>query len=239
MLRRAFERLGSLDTGVLNIPVEEDAVSVFQAWWSGSHDAETKNASGLLAEAFAKLNGGVLRIALVFEYLQWAAAPQQMGEPEHVSLRSVEAAITFADLWAKPMYRRVFAEASVSPADRNTAVLARYLLAEQPDRINARQLRLTKKSALPGIRDAKSMDLACDSLCEAGWLRPSFTRAGGEKGRKAKNYDVNPRLSKICIAPYSVSSVSSDRPPNGPNGAIEVTPYTNSKAQMGDVGGAH
>lgn len=240
VLQRAFKRLGSLDAGgEIDIPVEEDAVSVFQAWWSGPHDAATRNASGLLAEAYAKLNGGVLRIALVFEYLRWASSPQKMAEPEHVSLASVEAAIAFADLWAKPMYRRVFAEASVSPADRNTAVLARYLLTEQPDHINARELRLTKKTALPGIRDAKSMDLACDSLCEAGWLRPSFTRAGGAKGRRAKNYDVSPRLAKICIAPHSASSASIDRTPNGPNGANGVTPYTNSEAYPREVERVH
>ena len=240
VLQRAFRRLGSLEArGEIDIPVDDDAVSVFQAWWSGPHDAATRNASGLLAEAYAKLNGGVLRLALVFEYLRWASSPQKMAEPEHVSLASVEAAIAFADLWAKPMYRRVFAEASVSPADRNTAVLARYLLTEKPDRINARQLRLTKKSALPGIRDAKSMDLACDSLCEAGWLRPSFTRAGGAKGRRAKNYDVSPRLAKICIAPHSVSSDRLGSPPNGPKGAIEVTPYTNSEAYPSELEGVH
>jgi hypothetical protein len=238
MLRRAFKRLGSLETGgATDIPVSDDAVSVFEDWWRGPHDVATKGASGLLAEGYAKLNGGVVRLALVFEYLQWASTPQWLGEPECVSRTSIQAAIALADLWVKPMYRRVFAEASVSQADRNAAVLARYLLTAQPNRINARQLRLTKKTALPGIRDAKAMDQACDCLCEAGWLRPSFTRAGRAKGRRAKNYDVNPRLSQICIAPRSVSSVSPDGLPNGSKGAIEVTPYTNSEAYPREVEG--
>lgn len=239
VLRRAFKRLGFLDSSdAIDIPLDDAAASVFQSWWTGPHDAATKDASGLLAEAYAKLDGVVPRIALVLEYLRWASAPQWLGEPEHVSCSSIEAAIAVADLWAKPMYRRVFAEASVPEEDRNAAVLARYLLAAQPNRINARQLRLTKKSALPGIRDARSMDQACDSLCEAGWLRASFTRAGGAKGRKAKNYDVNPHLAKICIAPHSTSSVSPDSPPNGAKGAIEVTPYINSEAYRHEVEGS-
>jgi len=217
----AFKRLGSLE-GSAVIPVSDEGSAAFEVWWTGVHDAATKAASGMLAEAYGKMNGGVLRIALLFEYLAWASADHGTNlEPRHVSLASIRSAIDFVESWAKPMARRVFAEVSVPLADRNAAVLARYLLNERPTAVNARQLRLTKKSALPGIRDAKAMDEACAALCDANWLRPVFTRAGDIKGRRAKSYDVNPGLSQICIPPNINSSVSSNRPePSKPSGAI-------------------
>jgi hypothetical protein len=117
-------------------------------------------------------------------------------------------------------------------------VLAGYLLSERPSTINARQLRLTKKSALPGIRDANAMDEACAALCESGWLRPAFSRAGDGKGRKAKSYDVNPRLSQIRITPHSVSSVGFGRSEStaiDPKGANGVVPYTNSETHVSGI----
>ena len=208
-LLRVFKRLGDLDAFNV-VQVSDEGVALFEKWWAGPHDAATKAASGMLAEAYGKMNGGTLRLALVFEYLTWASSDNTVTEPRRVMAASISAAIDFVELWAKPMARRVFAEASVPHADRNAAVLARYLMREKPETINARHLRLTKKSALPGIRDAKVMDEACTALCDAGWLRPSFTRAGEAKGRKAKSYEVNPRVAQICIPPHSVSSLSSE-----------------------------
>ena len=126
------------------------------------------------------------------------------------------------------MLRRVFAEASVPQPDKNARVLARYLLKERPSSINARQLRLTKKADLPGIRDAKAMDEACSALCDTNWLRPDFSRQGNTTGRKAKNFDVNPRLADFCIGPPPASSGSADSPPNGTSGANGGAPYTNN-----------
>ena len=146
------------------------------------------------------------------------------------------------ETWAKPTARRVFAEASVPQADRNTATLARFLLNERPSTINARHLRLTKKSALPGIRDSKTMDEACTALCEAGWLRPAFTRAGDGKGRKAKIYDVNPRVPQTRIAPHvdsSDSPVSFSATAIDPKGANGATPYTDFEAHAGATEWVH
>ena len=69
-LTDAFRRLGSLVNSAI-IPVADNGVAVFEAWWTGPHDAATKATTGMLAEAYGKMNGSVLRLALVFEYLTW------------------------------------------------------------------------------------------------------------------------------------------------------------------------
>ena len=83
VLVTAFKRLGLLGSAVL--PVSDEGSAAFEAWWTGVHDAATKAATGMLAEAYGKMNGGVLRIALVFEYLAWASADHGTNvEPRHV-----------------------------------------------------------------------------------------------------------------------------------------------------------
>ena len=124
-LTNVFRRLGCLETSAI-IPVADNGIAVFETWWTGSHDAATKATTGMLAEAYGKMNGSVLRLALVFEYLNWGNADPRHShaEPQQVSLASIRAAIEFVETWAKPMARRVFAEASVPQADRNAATLA-------------------------------------------------------------------------------------------------------------------
>lgn len=213
LLRRAFKRLTAVEGCGVVVPLSADAADRFEDWWQGPHDEATKRASGMLAEAYGKMNGGVLRWALLFEFLRWATTDTWVAgmEPREVSRASIDAAITFAERWAKPMARRVFAEASIPEADRQAAVLARLLLSERPTTINARQMRLLRRGDLPGIRDHADMDRACAALCDARWLRPAPTREGATKGRRSKTFEVNPRLENLSLSlsPRSASSVSS------------------------------
>lgn len=192
---------------------------------AGQNDADTVAASGLLAEAYGKLNGGVLRVALVFEYLRWASTSHRGAEPMEVSEACIAAAIELAERWIKPTLRRVFAEAAVSTIDRNAATLARLIARERLSEINARSLRRTRKADLPGIRESADMDAACEALVDAHWLRPRFSRAGDTKGRRPKTFDVNPRLN-LYIAPTANSAISANRRVSGTNGTNVSTPYT-------------
>ena len=223
----AFTRLAALSvdwqSGVVCLPLTTDAVDVFEAWWVGTNHRDAEAASGILAEAFGKLNGGLLRIALNFELLRWAVSQAPLDRlpvPNQVSRDTIEDAIRFVDQWIKPMLRRVFAEASIPAADRNTTTLARWLVKERPERFNSRTLRHTKRAALPGIRDASDMDEACGALCDIGWLREAGERQGATKGRRSKDYEVNPAIgtaafcSNFDLPPSANSSVSSDSSSN-------------------------
>lgn len=232
LVKWAFIRLSALpvdwEFGPPCLPFAPDAVEIFQQWYEGKNTDDTNAASGMLAEAFGKLNGGLARIALNFELLRWAVLKEPIDRapaPDHVSRRSVEDAMRFIEQWVKPMLRRVLAEASIPGADRNAATLARWIMQERPEKFNARTLRHTKRAALPGIKEAADMDDACTALCDIGWLRKAGERAGGTKGRSSKSYEVNPAIftaafrANVDLPPRSDSSVSSDSPPGAPNGA--------------------
>jgi hypothetical protein len=181
----AFLRLAALPCDWEQQPpalmLTDSAAALFETWWSGSHDRDTRAENGILAETFGKFDGIALRIALNIELLKWAIrreAIDRLPRPATISRETMEAAMFFVDSWCKPMARRVLSEASVPVADKNAATLARWLLKEQPERFNARTVRLTKKAALPGIREAGEMDEACATLTEAGWIRVAGERQG-------------------------------------------------------------
>ena len=70
--------------------------------------------------------------------------------------------------------------------------LARHLKRTGLCEFNARVLRREIGGAL--LRDASAMNAACNTLVEAGLIRPKFARAGGTPGKQAKNYEVNPAV---------------------------------------------
>jgi hypothetical protein len=71
-LDAAFARLAGLAFNPEQphvVPLDPQAVDVFQRWWEGPHALATRSAPGVLAEACAKMAGGALRIALALEYI--------------------------------------------------------------------------------------------------------------------------------------------------------------------------
>jgi hypothetical protein len=68
--------------------------------------------------------------------------------------------------------------------------LARWILRERPEVVNARDLR--RKARLPGLREAEKVKLALATLVEADWLRPSSQT--GERGRQREDYLVQPKV---------------------------------------------
>lgn len=226
LLYDTVDRLSRIGFDIpLTIPVSATGVALFEQWREGLHQSDTDAAAGLLKEAYGKLEGLVLRLALIFEYVRWASSPDRTAEPMEISTACIESAIELADVWAKPTFRRVFAEAAVSAADRNAATLARLIARERPREINARALRRMRKADLPGIRESADMDAACEALVDAQWLRPKFSRAGDTKGRRPKTYDVNPRLNS-CLPSVANSAISVNRRAIDTNGTNVGSPYT-------------
>jgi hypothetical protein len=193
ILHGAFKRLASLTAEERILPLEDSAVEAFQVWWEEGHSRDIKAASGMLAEAYSKLSGGALRIALDLEYIWWSASPGA-PEPKYVSYNAVAHALVLVDDWAKPMARRVLAEASVPRSQLQAASLARWIRTTRRTTFNARTALRQHRSSLPGIRDTKDMDEACAALVEAGWIRAAGTREGDTKGRRSKDFEVNPAV---------------------------------------------
>ena len=129
-------------------------------------------------------------MAVVLEHLWWAGSAGYAAPPSRISRRAVHAAAALIEDYFKPMAARVYGDAALPEADRLAAVVARWILSERPQVVNARDLR--RKARLPGLREAAKVQLALATLVEADWLRPSLP--SGDKGRPRDDYAINPRL---------------------------------------------
>jgi hypothetical protein len=172
----------------VTISVVEDALEEFCAWRVEHHE-QSQRVAGLVADAYGKMPGQVLRIALVLEHVWWAAKPDA-PQPTKVSACAMGAAMELIEGYVKPMLRRVAGEAALPKVDRNAATLARAILDRRPERINARDIRRSWR--LSGLREASEVIAAIIALTEARWLeRPQTT---GGRGRPREDYRVNPRV---------------------------------------------
>lgn len=172
------------------VPLSADAAEAFQEWRE-RHDLE--RVEGLAKDAWGKMPGQALRLALTIELMKWSMVTPETVEPAEISSTSLNAAIEMLDEFFKPMAKRVFGIAA-QPADLSAAAaLARWIAKEKPKRFNAVSLR-QGKGCPSFVRDARTMDQACALLVEAGWLRDDGTRAGGGKGRSSKDFKINPAL---------------------------------------------
>ena len=192
LITNAFRRLYEIGLGregeqtARVIMLESFAADEFGAWYEREkHDAWT---TGLLSSALGKLEGIMLRISLVIEFLTWAVERRNEPAPNAISAHSVNAAIAIVEGWIRPTLQRVFAEASLAKVQRDAMTIARWLLKDRFDLINSRELRRT--AGFPGPKDAKDLDAALDVLVDADWLMPQPSREGGS-GRQRKDHRVN------------------------------------------------
>lgn len=202
-LRRAYERLDGLmwakdaegNDIALTIPLSPDAADVFEAWESDNAGVD-QDASALFKSFVGKMNGSLLRLALVGEYIAWAFGDGP--EPAEVSVQSITAACGFVDDYAKPMAERVYGDAGLPPVERQAALLARYIVKQGFSTINLRTLkRSPHKSALAALRNGEAMKGAAEFLVDAAWLLPDPSREGGSVGRGSLDYLVNPAIGKL------------------------------------------
>jgi hypothetical protein len=170
-------------------PLADAAADTFDQWRKEHSAIEV---SGALASAFGKAPGHLLRLALVLEHLWWCAKTSAAMPPSRISNAAILAAAALVDDYFKPMAERVFGDAALPECDRLAAIVARWIMRERPEVVNARDLR--RKARLPGLREADKVKLALGVLVEADWLRPVFERTGGSPGRQREDYLVNPRV---------------------------------------------
>ena len=166
--------------------LEADAADEFQAWWERTQWDAKQAATGRVAGAVGKLDGITLRLAQVLEFLTWAWRQSNTPEPEKISAVSVLNAIKLIELWVRPTLERVFSEAALPQVQQDAMVIARWLLKERRDLINARDLR--RLAGFPGPKDAKKLDAALELLVDGRWLIPL---PNDGPGRPRKDFQVS------------------------------------------------
>jgi hypothetical protein len=170
------------------VPVAGAALPMLEAFAQDMQAAQ-QSAAGLLRSAYGKARGVAVRLALVIEFLRWAAEPGLSAPPREVSEDALAQACDMVADYFLPMAARVYGDAAIPQAERNAATLARWIIKTKPREVHIRSLQ--RDVRLPGLRDAESIKAACAVLVEADWLRKAET-AAFPKPRVA--YPVNPGI---------------------------------------------
>ncbi|GAA5049725.1 hypothetical protein GCM10023208_08140 [Erythrobacter westpacificensis] len=199
-LEGVYRRLDGLSWGQdsegrqshITLPLSDHAADIFERWQQ-DNAALDDDASALFKSFVGKMDGTVLRLALVSELMAWAWDGD--AEPREVSAESLIAAAEWVDDYAKPMSERVYGDAALPKVERNASILARYIVKRGFDRINLRTLkRAPHKTSLPGLRSSEVMNATVEYLVDAGWLMPDLSRDGETPGRQRLDYLVNPAV---------------------------------------------
>ncbi len=176
----------------VTLPLEAEAADIFEDWQRENAEVD-QDSSSLFKSFVGKLDGAVLRLALVAEYIAWAAGND--AEPRQVGVQSLVAAAQFVDDYAKPMAERVYGDAALPRVERDAALLGRYIVKQEMHSLNLRALKQSPhKAKLAAIRQAERMRAAADFLVDAAWLKPAPNREGQTVGRASLDYIANPLL---------------------------------------------
>ena len=197
-LEAVYRRLEALPWGQdaeerqshVTLALSASAADLFERWQQDNAGLD-EDASALFKSFVGKMDGAVLRLALVAELIAWAWDGKD--EPREVSADSLFAAAEWVDDYAKPMAERVYGDAALPRVERNAAVLARYIVKQGFRSINLRTLKRTPhKSRLPALRSSEAMNETVAHLVDAGWLLPDLSRDGDMPGRQRLDFLVNP-----------------------------------------------
>jgi len=167
----------------------EEAADFFEGWWKPQTN-DVHDEGGLMKSALAKGPAQVLRLALV---LTLADAAHDGGQlPGGIETGAVARAVALWEDYFVPMAARVLGDAALPEVDRDSRTLARWIAKTQPATINARELR--RNVRLPGLKEARRVDAALESLVEVGWLEAAPAREGDRGGRHRKDYRTRAAL---------------------------------------------
>jgi Protein of unknown function (DUF3987) len=177
------------------LPFTPEAVEALQEFRRGVKAMEAE-ATGLFLSWLGKLPGMAVRLAVIFQHLEWLVHPSDkpVPPPEAVDGDAISRALGFLDDYAVPMARRAFGEAALPEAERDARRLARWILRQSPtpETLNARALRRMANG--PGIQTPERIETALAELAELGWVRSAAGREGGGRGRQRADWAVNPEL---------------------------------------------
>ncbi len=181
---------GNLEPTV--VPLAPDAADTLQAY--REDNARTEDTlSGLALSHAGKAPGMALRLALVLEYLWWAAEPDRDLEPSEVGLRAMQAGCAMFDGYFLPTAIRAYGDAALPKNERGAAAIARRIARDGLSKVNARLIR--RDWRLPGLTDVDDVKEALRVLEEGNWLKPDMAaRKGSSPGRARSDYLVHPDI---------------------------------------------
>jgi hypothetical protein len=202
-LQKAAKQLWALKMGADNyneptpiaLQVDTDAFALFDEQRQEAME-RARAMSGLTAGWHGKNPGRILRLALVFELLAWAARDDGKPEPTSVSDDAVARAGGFVD-YAGAMFERVIAGLAIRQAQADAAQIARHLLAiarSAPPHARLKPLNertLYQTTGFSWARDAERRSQAFAVLHRDGLLRPPQVNG---HGRPRRDWEVNPRI---------------------------------------------
>jgi hypothetical protein len=194
-LRRLELRKGERGLEPVYVPLTEMAQNSLEAFGQ-LMDERKELAGGMLRSAYGKAPGFVLRLALIMQFMWWAADDNMPDEPTHISKKAVLAAARLVAGYFMPMAARVFGDADSPEVDKHAATIARWIIRERQQEVHVRKLQRGeyRGGRLPGLRDAPTIRAACRALVEAGWLIPPETGYGSAS---KVEYQVNPRVHHL------------------------------------------
>ncbi len=147
------------------------------------------NADGLLLSFIGKLPGLSVRLSLILTYLDWLAA--RGDEPVEINAEAFKRAALFVEIYALPMARRAYADASLSKPERGARRLLGLIREQGWERFSSREVqRLDRK----GLTTAKEIKPALEVLIEADVIRGIECAGRSRGGRPAKLFTVNPAV---------------------------------------------
>jgi hypothetical protein len=145
---------------------------------------------GLAAGWHGKTPGRILRLALTYELLAWAARGDS-ADPVLICVDAIARAGRYLD-YAAVMLDHVTAGMAIGPDDEYAAAIGRLLVATRATMLNERDL-----SRMAGFSWARRRHLrrAALHILEAeGWIRRPAP--GAQVGRPRAEWDVSPRLAE-------------------------------------------
>lgn len=193
---RAFAKLAEIDyckddedsKTPVTLTFEDDAATLFDRWWR-ENGGYKEALSGLVGSFYGKLPGMCVRLACVFEHLEWSAGNNP--EPSSISLLSVRKACAFVDGYIWPMAKRVYGDVIRSKVDHQATALCRKIVSERLETINGKDLY--REYGIPHVNSAADARPVISMLLEHDWLSPS-PEVVGRPGRPSKDYLVNPKV---------------------------------------------
>jgi hypothetical protein len=145
---------------------------------------------GLISGWHGKNPARALRLALVMEYLAWAAQP---GVPEPVTISPASVAHAAAYLsYAESMFERAISGLGITQQENDAALIARHIIKAGLTCLNERRLYQTQGFA--HLRHTQRRKDALAVLERMGWLMPASKET---KGRPRGDWLVNPRLTDV------------------------------------------
>lgn len=219
-MRNAFSRLRSLnwdrDREGNEIPLllrlDSEGLDLLHAIREETY-AATQVGRGPMMTWRGKTPGRLLRLALVFELLEWSLSDDP--QPCTISGASVRRAAAYLQYCAA-MMERVLGDLAFTDAQRDAAELARFILADKPATLNERQVYQSR--GFSRLRDPQRRKNAFAELHAAGWIRKI---AAVNLGRPAGDWDINPATASLCQR-------DAEKGPHGRNhkmnDAIEIQP---------------